>query len=214
MARLSEAQRRHDWFRFRPGWPVSCRKCGIVQRADGKNSPCKGVVRVELRNPVAIIKNADEQPLSETDPVVGHKTFADGHHEPLRRSEADAIWAAVEAAKARRETAMPDTVAALQTTADAFQRLRDLGWREGIYCPKDGASFALIQWGSTGIHRGHYMGEWPTGHVYCGDFLNSPEAMMFKPLDALTESERAALAASDEDSRQFMERQVRMFADV
>lgn len=30
---------------------VCCRDCGIVRRADDKNSPCKGIVTVELRSP-------------------------------------------------------------------------------------------------------------------------------------------------------------------
>lgn len=39
----------HDW--FKPDflkWEC-CRKCGIVRRADDKNNPCRGVVRVGLR---------------------------------------------------------------------------------------------------------------------------------------------------------------------
>lgn len=40
----------HDWFTYgRLQWEC-CRKCGIVRRLDGKNSPCRGVVKVELRS--------------------------------------------------------------------------------------------------------------------------------------------------------------------
>ena len=28
---------------------VFCRRCGIIQRADGRNKPCPGLVNVELR---------------------------------------------------------------------------------------------------------------------------------------------------------------------
>jgi hypothetical protein len=39
----------HDWFIFeRKGWEC-CRNCGIIRRLDGKNSPCKGAVKVGLR---------------------------------------------------------------------------------------------------------------------------------------------------------------------
>ena len=40
----------HDW--FKPDFLAyeCCRKCGIVKRADGGNGPCKGVVRVEMRD--------------------------------------------------------------------------------------------------------------------------------------------------------------------
>jgi hypothetical protein len=40
-------KREHDWIeRFGLN---CCRKCGIVQRADGLNNPCPGPIRVELR---------------------------------------------------------------------------------------------------------------------------------------------------------------------
>lgn len=39
----------HDWFTYgRLNWEC-CRNCGIVRRLDGKNSPCKGTVKVGLR---------------------------------------------------------------------------------------------------------------------------------------------------------------------
>lgn len=41
----------HDWFshpKFKP--LITCRACGVVKRADGKNGPCRGKVRVELRD--------------------------------------------------------------------------------------------------------------------------------------------------------------------
>lgn len=37
----------HEWFEWRG--MTCCKKCGIVKRRDGKNKPCKGVVRVTLR---------------------------------------------------------------------------------------------------------------------------------------------------------------------
>lgn len=41
----------HDWFTYgRLNWKC-CRVCGIVRRADGKNSPCKGPVAVGPRSP-------------------------------------------------------------------------------------------------------------------------------------------------------------------
>lgn len=37
----------HQWFnRF---GLTCCKSCGIVKRADGRNKPCPGKVRVELR---------------------------------------------------------------------------------------------------------------------------------------------------------------------
>lgn len=97
------------------------------------------------------------------DPIVGHTTFRDGHHEPLRQSEADAIMAASDAAKARRAAQMPDEQSAIDAMFEAWLRLKELGWKEAIYCPKDGSLFDAIEPGSTGINRCCYKGEWPTG---------------------------------------------------
>lgn len=98
------------------------------------------------------------------DPVVGHKTFADGHHEPLRQSEADALLEASKAADARRVEQMPDEKAAIHALFDAWVRLKQLGWNDAVYCPKDGSEFDAIEAGSTGIHRCYYEGKWPDGH--------------------------------------------------
>lgn len=40
----------HDWFMPNFLRYECCWKCGIVRRSDDKNKPCKGVVRVELRD--------------------------------------------------------------------------------------------------------------------------------------------------------------------
>jgi hypothetical protein len=98
------------------------------------------------------------------DPVVGHKTFHDGHHEPLRKSEADALLRASDEAKARRIEQMPDEQSAIHALFSAYLRLKELGWKDAIYCPKDGTLFDVLEAGSTGIHRCRYDGEWPTGH--------------------------------------------------
>lgn len=98
------------------------------------------------------------------DPIVGHVTFSDGHHEPLRKSEAEAIWSESEKAKALRAEQMPDEQAAIRALFGAWLRLKELGWKEAQYCPKDGSEFDVIEPGSSGIHRCRYDGQWPTGH--------------------------------------------------
>jgi hypothetical protein len=98
--------------------------------------------------------------------IVGHKTFSDGpmsfRHEPLTRAEADELWDKMEKAKADREQRMPDEQSAIRALFDARLRLTELGWREGIYCPKDGTSFRVIEAGSTGIFDCTCKGEWPS----------------------------------------------------
>jgi hypothetical protein len=126
--------------------------------------------------------------------------------------QAESISAALRERDEERQARLPDTIAALDQALVALERLRSLGWRDGIYCPRDGTSFAVIEWGSTGIHRAHYMGKWPEGHVYCGDFLSPPHGKMFKAIADLSDDESKALEASDTDVEAFMERQFAAFS--
>ena len=119
--------------------------------------------------------------------VVGHKTFRDGlgfRHEPLYESEAKAIMAQVEANEARRKELMPDEDAAIRMLFDAYTRLKDFGWRDAIYCPKDGTEFKVIEAGSTGKHDCIYQGDWPDGTwwiVEDGDLWPS-RPILWKPM--------------------------------
>ncbi len=115
-------------------------------------------------------------------PIVGHKTFADGSHAPLRKDEADAIMANCDALEAKRALDMPDERAALMALGQAYQRLMELGWKEAMYCPKDGSELLVIEAGSTGIHSCHYSGDWPGGTYWissAGDLWPS-KPILFK----------------------------------
>lgn len=105
----------------------------------------------------------------EAEKIVGHKTMLDGSHEPIYESEAIAIIAACDAAKAKREQDMPTEKDAIHAMWSAYHRLEELGWRDAIYCPKDGSAFDVIEPGSTGIHKCHYQGEWPKGTWWISD---------------------------------------------
>jgi hypothetical protein len=76
---------------------------------------------------------------------------------------------------------MPDERAALRHMFDGWYRLKELGWREAIYCPKDGTHFQAIEAGSTGIHDCNYLGEWPKGAwwIYDGD-MSPSHPVLFK----------------------------------
>lgn len=139
----------------------------------------------------------------------GHKSYADGSHEPLSKDEAEALWERVKAEDARRREAMPDTHAALSTMFDAWQRLNDEGWKSGIYCPKDGTPFAMLTLGSTGIFTGVYPGEWPDGHVISCDCLHHPDGLMWKSLDKLTDAERVHMEKCMADNRAMHESMIR-----
>ena len=141
--------------------------------------------------------------MSDQDEIVGHKTFSTGEtdpatgfpvlrHEPLTRSEADAIFAAVDAAKAKRAADMPTEEDAVRAMWSAFQRLRELGWTETTYRSSESrGSQRLIEPGSSDIHVGHYSGEWPTGSWWieeAGDLWPSRPCLAkdLAPLDRTT----------------------------
>lgn len=71
--------------------------------------------------------------------------------------------------KAARSALVPTEQDAINLMHECFQRLKELGWNDAIYCPKDGSEFDAIEAGSTGIHRCHYDGEWPNGHWWVAD---------------------------------------------
>jgi hypothetical protein len=129
------------------------------------------------------------------DDIVGHKTFATGQrdaagspilrHEPLTR--ADALLEGLDRAKKARAAKMPTEQDAIHALWEAFQRLREMGWREACYCPKDGSEFVIIQAGSTGIFEAHYLGEWPDGYIISHDehdsYVSRPGgALLFKSI--------------------------------
>lgn len=65
---------------------------------------------------------------------------------------AEAILASVEAMRQHRAELMPTEQDAIRAMHEAWQRLKELGWRDGEYMPSTGERFAGIQCGSTGIH--------------------------------------------------------------
>jgi len=124
-----------------------------------------------------------QETLPSPDDVVGHKTFATGElcpetglpqmrHEPLTRAEADALWADVEKCRKAREERMPDEKAAIDALHEAWTRLKELGWSEPQYCPKDGTKFKVIELGSTGLFDCYYQGNWPDGLYMVSDDLD------------------------------------------
>lgn len=135
------------------------------------------------------------------DDIVGHKTFRNGEkvwHEPLTRAEGEAFWSAAMARKAKREADMPDDKAAIEAMFQAHERLRELGWRDAIYCPKDGSHFQVIEPGSTGIFDGWYEGEWPKGSWWAADaddiYPSHPVLFRLYPEDQAKEDARLAEA--------------------
>ena len=99
----------------------------------------------------------------------GHMTLSDGSHVPLSKEEAERLMAAIDAKQAEIAKRWPDERSALVALTEAYHRLMDFGWREAIYCPKDGSPFHVIEAGSSGIHDGWYEGSWPDGRWWVAD---------------------------------------------
>jgi hypothetical protein len=142
--------------------------------------------------------------------VVGHKTFYSAErgywHEPLTLADANEIIARADAEDARRKALIPDEAAAIRLFFDAHLRLKELGWREAIYCPKDGTEFLVIEPGSTGQHRCIYMGEWPKGSWWIQDDEGGSPSRpaLFKPLPSGPEGrdDGTATAVREDDPSQ------------
>lgn len=108
-------------------------------------------------------------PIDDPNAPAGWRTMKDGSRVVITRAEALEIHADLEKRLAERAERLPDERSAICAMFDAYDRLRELGWREAIYCPKDGSSFEVIEAGSTGIFRAHYEGEWPKGSWWLED---------------------------------------------
>lgn len=92
----------------------------------------------------------------------------------------DCMTSAMSAEKAARIALIPDEQEAIRLLHDCYIRLKELGWNNPVYCPKDGSAFDIIELGSTGIHKCVYQGEWPTGSwwiVEPGDMSPTRPAM-------------------------------------
>jgi hypothetical protein len=93
----------------------------------------------------------------------GSYTNGEGQRIQMTSEEAAALWAHAEAQRRKRAAEMPDEQSAIQAMWHAYQRLKELGWYDAVYCPKDGSTFKVIEVGSTGIFDCHYQGDWPAG---------------------------------------------------
>lgn len=101
-------------------------------------------------------------------------------------SDAQKMFLTFELEKDARAHLMPTTKDALNRMFECYLRLKELGWREAIYCPKDGTVFDAIEAGSTGVFPSHYDGEWPKGRWWAhshGDLWPS-RPILFRPKGA------------------------------
>lgn len=91
------------------------------------------------------------------------------------------LWASAQAAARIRAANMPTEQRALNAMFDAWYRLKELGWKESMYAPKDQSRFQAIEPGSTGIficwrdEDGHFW-------LYDGDDVYPSSPVLYRPI--------------------------------
>jgi hypothetical protein len=138
--------------------------------------------------------------MSEKKEYHGSMKMTDGRRVPLSADEAKGMWEAIERSAADRAERIPTSLVALKILSEAKDRMRELGWRDGRYCPRDGRQFAVCEIGSTGMWHGFWTSSQTDEGLICyADCVSSPREMFFKPLDKLTDEENALAAKCDAD---------------
>ena len=108
-----------------------------------------------------------------------------------------AMWAAAD--KKAKDWREAGEVKLLERMHDAWAGLKQCGWKEAIYAPKDGTRFLSIEAGSTGVFPCYWMdnklnggGFWSEAH---GD-LWPANPVLWKPLPSNVEVRGCALLRS------------------
>lgn len=126
--------------------------------------------------------------MNEENTHYGHKTYEDEdgnlHHEPLTKQEYYAAWDAIGKEDKMRKEKMPTEESAIKALFHAYERLKDFGYNDAVYCPKDGSTFETLEAGSTRAFKCTYDGEWPKGTYWAqsdGDIFPS-RPILWRPL--------------------------------
>jgi hypothetical protein len=182
VAEIERLQRKKD---HRANGDCAMYTASLYGSAEAASKAC---VEHEAQQLVAHAAAIPEPIKSGEQKIVGHRTFWSkdrGYwHEPLRAYEASALWEQCEREREQREAAMPDEQAAINVLHDAYIRLKDLGWNDAVYCPKDGRPFLVVEVGSTGKHQCVYEGAWPSGSwwVFADGDMSPSRPTLWKPI--------------------------------
>lgn len=100
----------------------------------------------------------------------------------VSQKEFDQLLHEIKQDKRSRAEKMPTEKDAIKLIFEAYLRLKELGWQDMTYAPRDGSTFSIIEAGSTGIHPcfdfGQGSGDWMSPAD--GDLYHI-RPMMFKP---------------------------------
>jgi len=96
--------------------------------------------------------------------------------------ENEELWNRLNEAKRKRAEEMPTEQDAINTIYRAYTRLKELGWNDAVFCPKDGSNFKVVEAGSLGIFDCIYHGEWPKGSWWLldGHDVYPPRPILYK----------------------------------
>lgn len=104
--------------------------------------------------------------------------------------QARQILEAIEADKALSIEQMPDVDAALRVFHRAYVRLKELGFKDIIYHPKDGSTFEVIEPGSTGIFPCEYWEKPTRGSFWIQEDGGTPShPVLWRPIPGMGKSE-------------------------
>ena len=76
-------------------------------------------------------------------------------NDPAQVSAFEMLWAESEGQRRTRAADMPTEQRAIRHLFDAWYRLKELGWREAMYAPRDRTWCEFIECGSTGVYKGY-----------------------------------------------------------
>lgn len=149
----------------------------------------------------------------------GSVTDTNGKRMPLSPDDAKALWQACENAQKERAERLPDAVSCLREMCSAQDRMRELGWRRGTYCPRDGSVFAVCEIGSTGMWKGFWTDDGSksaiaTGYVIAADCVHRPGEVYFKLLDKLSQAEADLMAKCDSDVAEMIDQMGRNMSSL
>ncbi|NOV17871.1 hypothetical protein E5S70_17610 [Ensifer adhaerens] len=138
----------------------------------------------------------------------GSMRMADGSRVSLTEEEAKELWQVVKQAGKDRAERLPDAKACLTALSSAKDRMRELGWRDSRYCPRDGSTFAVCEIGSTGMWSAFYH----EPYIHYADCVSTQGPhVFFKAMDKLTDEERATLVRGDKTVSDDIARMGEMF---
>ena len=134
----------HEWFNY--CGQQCCKRCGIIRRTDNKKGLCRQDVKVALR---------PRRRASRPQDLCCRRGKIQSRAANESRSGRN-MGTCRGRDQARRTELMPDEAAALRLLTDAIHRLKELGFNDATYIPKDGSMCELVEDGSSGIHKGYW----------------------------------------------------------